>query len=475
MTCLLSRSLPLNVRRTRLFRRNNTSWHQRTSLLPTSRCATKRLDRPQHRNFFSKIQTVFRSILTGDDHVNPKKLLERRYIYLNLLAIEFRSLRLNQQQLDQPQDKDALYEQAIDILDKRNFDDMSNDRLRIELQEALHFQVVEVFQAFHRVDNELGLRNQLDHRKDKNPFHRLEWGAIISILEHERLNLTTRQRQQSDASACFFDAKQQALDTLLTYHSSGDASPDANDAFGANTTELAPASLSLMRQYQSINLARSAKLRDALGYSVLSLRSGIPNAGRGVYVDGSTLAGSLLAFQPGDVWPKEHLLTTAPDVMEHFENDDHCHISLRFDDYVVDSRQSPVTVLMGDDSSTHNNPWALGHMVNHPPLNTKPNCLSTMIDFTEHIMDELVATDGHTYLPNAYARSPGWKSRAFHAEPTVMHGLCLTARQDVCNQELVYDYRLQSEETPEWYSVAESGIMEDEQVVFFRDDWMNKK
>ncbi|GKZ01412.1 hypothetical protein MPSEU_001092000 [Mayamaea pseudoterrestris] len=406
----------------------------------------------QRRTFFTRIQSVVRTILVGDDFENPKKLLERQYIYLSLLALEYRRLcrlasanSLSTNQLAHDQDKDALYEAAIEKLDERRLDEMSNERLRIELQDAIHPQVVEIIHTFQLAD----LQDQM----------------------------ATATDSCSPSLTGFLTTKQEAITLLLLFLTRGETQAHRNDPFGNDTSTLAPSSLQLMRKYQTINLVRSACIRRRIGYSILSLRSSIPNAGRGVFVDGSALTGSIVSFQPGDAWPKEHLLTTAPEVMAHLdEEDEHCFISLRFDDFIIDSRQSPVTVLVGNASGC--NPWALGHMVNHPLHKTRPNCLTTMIDFSERMFHDLESDaagecQSHAYmkyLPNAYARQPSWKSRAFYNEPIVMHGLCLVARRDICDEELFYDYRLQSNETPDWYSVADSGIMEQEQVVFFRDD-----
>lgn len=126
---------------------------------------------------------------------------------------------------------------------------------------------------------------------------------------------------------------------------------------------------------------------------------------------------SLIAFQPGDVWPKEHLLTDAPDVMEHFAGDGDCHISLRFDDYLVDSRQSPVTVLSKEGSM---NPMALGNMANHPAPDMQPNMQSTMIDYTAKMKLKRL----QKYIPNTYAKDPSWQSRIFELEEVLMQGLC---------------------------------------------------
>jgi len=141
---------------------------------------------------------------------------------------------------------------------------------------------------------------------------------------------------------------------------------------------------------------------------------------------------------------------------------------MRFDEYLIDSRQSPVTVLTRKGFL---NPWALGHMANHPNPPTMPNCLSTMLNYTgvQKLGDLL------NYVPNTYAHEPTWRSRFFdEKQDVIMHGLCLIARRDVGNEELLYDYRLQSDDTPEWYRIVEYGdeLDEDDQIVFMRDDWI---
>lgn len=278
-------------------------------------------------------------------------------------------------------------------------------------------------------------------------------------------------------SVAFLNIKLGALHTLLHFHSLRQEPPtpptDGLDYFGMDAesmSERANRRTRAIRKYQTINLCRSALLRESLGYSVSSLRSTINGGGRGTFIDGrGATTGSIVAFQPGDIWPKEHLMTSAPDVMAHFEGDEDCQTSLRFDDYVLDSRLSPVNILTREGSM---NPWALGHMVNHPAPGVLPNCQSLMLDYTEKMsLRELLR-----YIPNVYARPPGWQSRVFDPEPVVMHSLCLLARRDIENEELFYDYRLQSEETPEWYMPIEYGdeFMDKEQVVFFRDDWKEK-
>ena len=456
----------------------------------------------QFRSFFTGIRSIIKDVFTGDDHVNPKKLLERQYIYRALLALQFRDLRRNNNIASinhnnsnnnnnnhhtaaaPDLDLDQLYEQTVQELEAKELDRMTNVQLRQTLQNALRPQVIEIFQAFHRVDETLALQEfhgfvvSSDGGLEDAPS-RMNLDPLFTILEQERaqvqeqIQILDAPGRASPGSDGFYERKREALDTLLMYHESGQMKNGASDciidAFGMNMRTIPKQRLPIIRCYQTLNMARAALIRDELGYSVVTLQSSIPGAGRGVFLDGTALAGTLVAFQPGEVWSKEHLLTRSIDVMKHFEGEDDCQVSLRFDEYVVDSRESPVTVLTREGSL---NPWAVGHMINHPPHQVEPNCLSTTVNFTKRMkLDHLIK-----YIPNTYARGPGWQSRFFDAEETLMHGLGLTTTRDTSNEELLYDYRLQSEETPSWYSVVEyeDDAMNDDQVVFFRNDWNQK-
>jgi len=454
-----------------------------------------------------------------------------------------------------------LQSEGVDGMSNRELRLRVQDELTPQVLEALEVfrnvdaeELPELVQLLLFDDDDSGSSDGVvenDDDDDDDPFRAAEWGPCVSVLRQEyaracsELEETKRKRllrsgheQKSVAAAAdrraaaFLERKRDAVALLLEFHGvdvpavvagggtargeeeedrrrseeeelgGGDLDDDDNntpeeDAFGMNTGTISERSLQLMRKYQTVNLVRSALVRERLGYSVLCLKSSIPGAGRGVFLDGRATAGSLLAFLPGEVWPKEHLLTKSADVIEHFsseeDGEEDFQVTLRFDDYVVDSRQSPVTVLSREGSM---NPWGIGHMINHPPSGTLPNCQSTMIDYTVRMeLGDLLR-----YVPNAYARRPGWQSSFFDLEATAMHGMGYIARRDVCNEELVYDYRLQSDVTPDWYDIVEysSGVgrsgdsdggsekkgagssvagdlmMEKEQVVFFRDDWMNK-
>jgi hypothetical protein len=463
--------------------RVTTTWDKRSLFIARPFHSTK----PSSDSLLSWPRVIWKrmwNIYRGDDRINPKKILERKYLYLTLLAIKFRNLRLLEQ-IENGTTLDALYEKAIEELDAMHLDKTTNVDLRLLQQSMLEPQVREIFENFQKVDNRLGI--PLSVERSDNTSSVMDEGDFEATYKDVLVNEFDRTQQQlsevlpeSTSQNEFLTTKKEAIFALLQYHgwdrgtdsTSSSGSPITNtslDPFGMTLNETKDNTMRLIRQYQTVNLCRSALIREELGYSVLSLRSSIPGGGRGLFVDGSAMAGAIVAFQPGDIWPKEHIITDAPDVMEHFAGEDDCQISLRFDDYVVDSRQSPVVVICRDGSL---NPWALGNMVNHPNPPIVPNCQSTMLNFTAKAkLENLIQ-----YVPNSYAKLPTWQSSFFDIEEVIMHGLCLVARKDVHNEELFYDYRLQSEKTPDWYTIVkyENGL-DEEQVVFFRDDWRKDK
>jgi len=418
----------------------------------------------QRHCFWSQAKEIFRNIFHGDDHTNPKKILERRYLYSALLATHVRNAR--HQGGSDPTTRSQMYNQVIEQLDQQGVDQKSNIDLRRMMQEILEPQVREVWQTFARVD-----QNMKQYHDDK--------ASVVRILEEE-IEVTKESTEAADAP--FRDRKLAACQLVVdclrdgnnSGHSPGDNQPDITsdvDVFGSQPSTVHAENRQLVRWHQAWNLARASLIKKEMGYAIICLQSLLPNAGRGTFVDGIAPVGSIVSFQPGEIWTKEHLLTTAPEVMEHFEGDDDCQITLRFDDTVIDSRRSPVTVLSKEGSM---NPFALGHMINHPPADTMPNCQSVMIEYTHTLINS--NPDWACYIPNEYAKPPTWQTRVFAEQlGSLMPGLCLLARRDIANEELIYDYRLQTpkELLPDWYHVVhyDDDFDKDNQVVFFRDDW----
>ena len=261
------------------------------------------------------MRTAIWNVYYGDDHINPKKILERKYLYLAITANHLRYLRLS---APDGGDKQALQEQTIEALEERGLDDTTNVDLRKILQTYIHPQVKSIFEAFDKVDGQLGIPpsasdEELDFSADS------DYKQIL-MSEYDRTQeqiLQSTGDETLDQSVTFFRRKLGAIESLLIYHkwieataksetTSGDSSLDD---FGMDVSNVSEHNLRLIRKYQTMNICRSALIRQELGFSVLCLRSSIPGAGRGLFLDGSALAGSVVAFQPGDVWPKEHLLT----------------------------------------------------------------------------------------------------------------------------------------------------------------------
>lgn len=412
-------------------------------------------------SLYTRFSGIIRDIIVGDDHINPKKILERNYLFNAILAVKWRNLRLQNPE----EDKNVLRNTAIEILDSEGIDKMTNVELRKRVHEDLKPQILEMFRIFTEVDEimripEYGLEIDIENAD-------LDLAVNVLIKEHRRISQSANSTTESMPDWPFRELKLRALQDVLDFHDVDyERNPHLNedDPFCLETQYTNDENMRILRVCQTINLCRSILVREKLGFCALSLRSMIPNAGRGVFLDGTAMCGSIVSFLPGEIWPKEHLLTSSPEVIEHFEGEDDCQITLRFDDYVIDSRQSPVTVIA--------NPMALGHMINHPPKGSLPNCQSTNINYIGKELRGFMK-----YIPNEYAKDPTWQSRFFDAEDVMMHGLCHIAHHEVSNEELLYDYRLQSNETPDWYHVVNYGDSFDrhDQVVFFRDDWREEK
>lgn len=416
------------------------------------------IQRQYHATHPKPFWQIIKDIIKGDDHRNPQKLLERNYLYLTLLLTEAKKKGT------------STREAAESALLNESRNTMSNAQLRQEVQRSLEPDLLTIFQAFDRVDSTLDQSNQSEMQQIVQEDLGSTENELIRV-QNQNADNAKRFRRQED----FLTRKKSALELLIDYYEHGNRPTESVDELDALGTDLGRVisddTLERIRSFQLVNVCRSSKIKEELGYSLWVLPSSISNAGRGCFLDGKVPLGSLVAFQPGDVWCKEHLVTSDPEIMQHFDDDgeEDCQISLRFDDYVMDSRNSPVIVLSREGSM---NPWALGHMVNHPPEPGFPNCHCSMLNYTERAFQSKNETL-IKYIPNTYARPLGWQSQFFLPEPILMHGLCLVSRRDLENEELMYDYRLQSEQTPDWYSVVRYGdeTLDNEQVVFFRDDW----
>jgi len=411
---------------------------------------------------------------TESEDEEPRKIQERKDLTLLMLALEFHKIATEEDRKnketsetdDSQKSPEALYlqnrEKMIDMaftrLEEIEIDIKSMMQLRYSLQEGLEEQVKDLFDIFCSIDEELegaDANDQINVESYLEELMRLELERTIDELSNSQRRSAPKGINPTE----FLTLKRGAIETLLD-RTKSQAPPEKSSEDETNEPSWSDADEfgyhesidqernRLIRHYQSINLCRSAKMRDRLGYSVVALRSSIPGAGRGVYVDGYARAGSILAFQPGPVWAKENLVNLSIDEERDLERNDSYQMSLRADDYMIDSRRSPYTVLTDDNS----NLMALGHIVNHPTPSKPPSCRSAMLNFTKG-MDIASSVQLKRYIPNTYARPRNvtLMNSLWDRDVIEMHSLILVATRDICNEEIFYDYRLASSHLPQWY------------------------
>jgi hypothetical protein len=460
---------------------------------------------------------------SDSDSEQPRRVNERKDLTLLLLAADFRkaSLLEDQQQHKTSQSStttssssSSSREHLIDIafakLDEMEVDSKTILQLRHALQSELEPQVVYLLGKFKAIDEDLLLfsppASSSDSSEDDSNYSRidgyldemlqLEWdrtidelanpkpqrapkgadprgfltlkrGAMETLLDRRRWN----RKQIHPYESVDGQSTDKTTDTTSTITPSPGAWVDA-DEFGYHETIDAERNR-LIRYYQSINVCRAAKLRDANGFAVIALQSSIPGAGRGVYVDGYARAGSILAFQPGLVWAKENLVSLSVDEERLLEKNDMYQMSLRPDDFLIDSRKSPYTVLTEEGS----NSMALGHIVNHPTPTNPPNARSAMFNFTGSMGLEEKGVMLKRYIPNTYARPRNLSllGSLWDRDVIDMHSMVLIATRDICNEEIFYDYRLASNHLPLWYHpVKDTAYMDSDEEEEVKEEEENK-
>jgi hypothetical protein len=430
------------------------------------------------------------SVNSSDD--DTRKLQERKDATLILLAIQYRQISMDNPHLDREQRVNA----AFDSLKELDVDSKTAPQMRHTLQSSLEPQVVCLLRLFHRIDEELlffareqdlegqrlqkqdgrieaycdeilrlelertidALANPVTERAlkgtDPTAYLKLKRGAIERLLDR-RWHISMKKDHEEGASDSASSQQPQGERLSTSETSSKNVTWIDADEFGYHESPVDEERNRLIRYYQAINLCRSAKLRDEWGFSVVTLKSSIPGAGRGVYVDGYAKAGSILAFQPGEVWTKENLLNVTAEEERQLERNDAYQMSLRPDDYMIDSRKSPYTVL----TEPQCNMIAIGHIVNHPTPTNPPNARTAMFNFTQG-MD--LEENLKRYIPNTYARPRNLTlmGSLWDRDVIDMHSMVLVATRDICNEEIFYDYRLATSHFPQWYHPVKDDAFE---------------
>lgn len=415
---------------------------------------------------------MYSTFMTDYDST-PKGIREHKDLAMALLAHVHYRLRL-----ERPEERnvDRLLDDAIELLERRGMQEMGVRATRYELQRELAPHVKNILAAFQKVvvadEHDGVVRHELAEEETEDYCdytHNAQARTIIEEEYHDTLVKSNVDDHHGGESMMgeelFYKRKLGALSTLRSFHKWSNVHPndtttttttttttpclESSDDFGYISQGVDPEIVKAIRNYQTQNILRSTLIRKELGYSVLALKSTIPNAGRGVFVDGSAMEGSIVAFIPGQVLPREYLTQEAASLDEYLAHDETHLLSLRSDDILIDSRKSPYTVL----SNVGSNPWAIGHVMNHPPPGVIPNCRTVLLDFTQSM--NLESTGGFMrFVPNSYKRNPMLLGpKLLERDRVIMHGMAIMTRRDVCDEELFYDYKFDnsSQDNPTWY------------------------
>ncbi|CAK4084961.1 unnamed protein product [Aphanomyces euteiches] len=176
-------------------------------------------------------------------------------------------------------------------------------------------------------------------------------------------------------------------------------------------------------------------IRQELGYSLSVRNSTIPDAGRGLFLDGHAPAGTAVAFFPGTVYLSEHYRKKYLHVVSN-----NPYARARFDGAIIDAT--------GEDIP-HKNHFALAQMVNHPPPQSTPNVIPMAFDFPPE--EPFTTEPFKSFIPNRFIHPPSML--AMYGKRALVHGLVLVALNDIQDEEVFLNYRYNPNmEYPAWYT-----------------------
>ena len=438
----------------------------------------------------------------GQKDAGPRELQEKKDLYWTLLATTHRDLRIKEQAgrrtdsttpavwaYESRDDLRRTMEESVQHLDDEvKVNEMSLAQIRKQVQSRIESQVIGALEGAQVLEQAMeDLHGNRDADDDEYKLSSQEEEKFSEVLVKEygktvdAIGKKAPVKRRTSDPIPFLVTKKDAIETVLDHFGwrpeknlrSNEMKDDYVDAFGFKPNQAEADMVGAMRYYHARNLVRSSLAHCILqedgeahrqrSHSLIPFKSTLEEAGRGVFVDGFAPAGTLMAFFPGKVWPKERLSAASVQSQMELANDPLHQLAMRYDDYLIDSRMSPYTVV--------NNLWAIAHIVNHPPLRKTgeeedvfggPNCVTCSINFTEAMFrdqqDKL-----RDYLPNEYEHPPQeWTRSFFDDEKVVMHGLALFALRDLEDEELFFDYRLSPDDRepnglqyPHWYRVID--------------------
>ncbi|OQR89689.1 hypothetical protein THRCLA_09631 [Thraustotheca clavata] len=177
-------------------------------------------------------------------------------------------------------------------------------------------------------------------------------------------------------------------------------------------------------------------VQDRIGFSLKVGESSIPDAGRGLFLQGSALAGTVVALYPGTVFLSEHYRKKYFDVVSN-----NPYARARFDGAIINAK---------DEAIPHANHFALAQLVNHPPSGTLPNVLPMAFDFPN--LEPFTNEEFAKYIPNKYIEQPSLLAMGNQLKSSCK-GLALVALYDIHDEELMLNYRYNpSLPYPSWYT-----------------------
>ncbi|EDO39115.1 predicted protein [Nematostella vectensis] len=165
---------------------------------------------------------------------------------------------------------------------------------------------------------------------------------------------------------------------------------------GQNVKMSPPDPLEFDKQYQEvIQLLRNLQSESKQSFSLSIKPSTIqhPEAGEGVFLDGSAVPGTVVMFHPGLVYlpPYIRKMPNYPWI-----DKDNTYLMSRYDGCIVDPKGLDTDIQRSDGTMVAH-PLAAGHKVNHAPPGTKPNILPFSYDFAKTFPEELLRL-----VPNKY-------------------------------------------------------------------------
>ena len=244
-----------------------------------------------------------------------------------------------------------------------------------------------------------------------------------------------QQDVESDSTAC--------VDTSIAEGSANDP-----DTFQITHSVQSRQKAGLERQ-RARHMVVNDRLRASLGYSLRVTPSTVEGAGRGLFLDGTACAGTVLCLYPGSIYlPADLLSIKTQQAADHLFQPGNLDLLSRFDSVVIDARE---TMQHGEAEPSLENPFASGQFLNHPTTEKDIGAVVCAYDFPPDAPPAGLAEHLHTFIPNTFVSPPGLLGR-LHTKGALGLSIAFVACRDLSDEEIFVNYRLNPQlELPGWY------------------------